>query len=258
MKEFDAALRGDALHRDVQRAADARRAIGDLARIRLRVVEELLPGLPGAVRLHHHAEQVARQVDDVGEVAHRVPGRAARHHGVAEGGDRQLAHQVAVASLFRRHDLRGHGAGGAAAVLDDHRLAEMPRRDFRERAQLAVGRPAGRPGHDQADGTVRKALLRDGGGCEQRPGGAEQRAAVEHVSWSSRFEVLAAPRGLARGRGAAQGRSFDMMTVPEAENIPPTPWHTLTFTSGTCAGAMPRTWRTLSCRANMPYMPVWV
>jgi hypothetical protein len=46
-----------------------------------------------------------------------------------------------------------------------------------------------------------------------------------------------------------------MMMVPEAANMPPTPWQTEILASGTWAGAMPRIWRTLSCKAYMPYMP---
>ena len=53
----------------------------------------------------------------------------------------------------------------------------------------------------------------------------------------------------------AQGGSFDMMIVPEAANMPPTPWQTEILAPGIWAGAMPRIWRTLSCSAYMPYMP---
>ena len=49
--------------------------------------------------------------------------------------------------------------------------------------------------------------------------------------------------------------SFVMMIVPEAANMPPTPWHTESLAPGTWAGAVPRIWRTLSCSAYMPYMP---
>ena len=51
------------------------------------------------------------------------------------------------------------------------------------------------------------------------------------------------------------GRSFDMMIVPLAANIPPTPCATLIFAPSTWAGAVPRIWRTLSWSAYMPYMP---
>ena len=46
-----------------------------------------------------------------------------------------------------------------------------------------------------------------------------------------------------------------MMIVPEAANMPPTPWQTEILAPGIWAGAMPRIWRTLSCNAYMPYMP---
>src|SRR6201999_3373950 len=50
-------------------------------------------------------------------------------------------------------------------------------------------------------------------------------------------------------------RSFVKMIVPDAANMPPTPWQTEIFAPGTCAGAMPRICRTLSCSAYIPYMP---
>jgi hypothetical protein len=54
---------------------------------------------------------------------------------------------------------------------------------------------------------------------------------------------------------SVQGPSFVMMIVPEAANMPPTPWQTEILAPGTWAGAMPRIWRTLSWSAYMPYMP---
>ena len=51
---------------------------------------------------------------------------------------------------------------------------------------------------------------------------------------------------------AAHGGSFDMMIVPEAGNMPPTPWQTEISAPGICAGAVARIWRTLSCKAYMP------
>ena len=51
------------------------------------------------------------------------------------------------------------------------------------------------------------------------------------------------------------GASLEMMVVPEAANMPPTPWQTEILASGIWAGTMPRIWRMLSCNAYMPYMP---
>jgi hypothetical protein len=46
-----------------------------------------------------------------------------------------------------------------------------------------------------------------------------------------------------------QGVSFEKMMVPDAANIPPTPWQTEIRAPGIWAGAVPRIWRTLSCKA---------
>ena len=42
-----------------------------------------------------------------------------------------------------------------------------------------------------------------------------------------------------------------MMMVPEAANMPPTPWHTEILAPGFWAGAVPRIWRTFSCRVHV-------
>jgi hypothetical protein len=49
-----------------------------------------------------------------------------------------------------------------------------------------------------------------------------------------------------------------MMIVPEAANMPPTPWQTEILAPGIWAGAMPRIRHTLSCSAYMPYMPEYM
>ena len=54
---------------------------------------------------------------------------------------------------------------------------------------------------------------------------------------------------------AAQPGSLQSTTVPAEANMPPTPWHTEILASFTWAGAVPRSWRTPSCSAYMPYMP---
>ena len=76
------------------------------------------------------------------------------------------------------------------------------------------------------------------------------------AGFSQRYQAFgAAPK---HRPARPQGRSLENTTVPLALNMPPTPWQTEIFAPGTCAGAVPRICRTLSCRANMPYMPVWV
>ena len=51
---------------------------------------------------------------------------------------------------------------------------------------------------------------------------------------------------------AAHGASFDMTMVPEAANMPPTPWQTEILAPGIWAEAVPRIWHTLSCNVYMP------
>ena len=51
------------------------------------------------------------------------------------------------------------------------------------------------------------------------------------------------------------GAMLDITMQPLAANIPPTPRHTEISAPSTCAGAVPRICRTLSCKAYMPYMP---
>jgi hypothetical protein len=55
--------------------------------------------------------------------------------------------------------------------------------------------------------------------------------------------------------GSLHGGSFDMMIVPEAANMPATPWQTEIFAPGIWAGTVLRIWRTLFRCAYMPYMP---
>ena len=157
MQKFNAAFECDAFHGDVKRGANTGRTISDLARIGLGIGEEFFPILPGAIGLHHHPEKIAGQMDDIGEILHRVPGRAARHHREAEDGDGQLPDHIAIAALFLRHGRRGQGAAGTAAIVNNHLLSKIARSRFRQGAQLAIGGSAGRPGHDQANGAIGKA-----------------------------------------------------------------------------------------------------
>src|SRR5688572_5119421 len=58
-----------------------------------------------------------------------------------------------------------------------------------------------------------------------------------------------------RRRARAYGCWFVSTIAPLAANIPPTPSAIETWAPGTWAGAMPRSWRTLSCSAYIPYIP---
>src|SRR5262249_39071047 len=59
-------------------------------------------------------------------------------------------------------------------------------------------------------------------------------------------------------RCRAQRRCLPRTRTPEVANMPPFPSTTLISGPSTWAAASPRTWRTDSWMANMPYMPVCV
>jgi hypothetical protein len=68
-------------------------------------------------------------------------------------------------------------------------------------------------------------------------------------------DALADPLAVGPQPAKLDYASFEKIIVPDAANQPPTPWQTEIFAPGIWAAAMPRIWRTLSCRAYMPYMP---
>ena len=76
------------------------------------------------------------------------------------------------------------------------------------------------------------------------------RAQAPGARRSARLLVGSSPSGKTR----AYGGSFDMMIVPEAANMPPTPWQTEILAPGIWASAVPRIWRTLSSKGYMPYI----
>ncbi|KAG0770776.1 hypothetical protein G6F22_017102 [Rhizopus arrhizus] len=100
------------------------------------------------------------------EALFHVIGDAAAVQGGVDGMAGQRAHQQGVAVGLRLGDLvRADVAGGARAVLDDHRLAQRARQFLRQHAADHVGRASGRIRDDQADGLVRVRVGR------QRRGG---------------------------------------------------------------------------------------
>ena len=84
--------------------------------------------------------------------------------------------------------------------------------------------------------------------------GRSEATSPESITTIGSMDSGPAPRGASRNDEGCYF-SFVKMIVPDAANMPPTPWHTEIFAFGTCAGAMPRICRTLSCSAYMPYMP---
>src|SRR3954464_11838885 len=94
-----------------------RRAVIHFAGIGARVLDHVVERLERRVCPHHHAERVAGEVDDVGEILRRIE-RRLLNVGNPEHADRKLCHGVAVRPRTPRHVGRAKRAGGARSVLD--------------------------------------------------------------------------------------------------------------------------------------------
>src|SRR6185295_2722164 len=156
---------------------------GKLAGIGARVGEQVVEGLGRRVGLHHYAEGVAGQADDVGEVGDRVPVDLlhVRH---AKGRDGELREGVAVGPGGLGHGRRAVHAAAAGTVLDHQRLAEVARRDLAQLAEIEVAAAARRPRHDQRDRLGRERL-RVRGEREQQASGQPQDSCHAPSSFSS-------------------------------------------------------------------------
>ncbi len=185
----DAGLQLEELARDVRRRADADGRVVELARVRLGVRDQLLDAGDGN-----------RRVDDEDLRNHR--GEAHRHE-IALDVERQLLVELRVDRVRRqreqdrvavgrrfRDDVGAEIAGGAAAVVDDDRLAELRRQRLDDDARNDVGAAARRIRDDELDrpGGI---VLRDGrsGQCEaakQSTSTRERRLFIAEASVSDR------------------------------------------------------------------------
>ncbi len=159
---LDAFLLCDPLHGEFGRGESACRAIIDLARIGLRAGQKFRERFPGRILAHHHAPGVTGNPDDVGEI-HRWIERRLVEERCPPYGVEYLRNGVAVGFCARRHLGWPNSARGARPVFDNDRLAEVLFGRRRERAKRHVGRPAGRVGHDEGDGSARKRLRQRAG-----------------------------------------------------------------------------------------------
>src|SRR5205085_5125159 len=200
-----------------------------------------------------HVAQDAGIVDDAVEAAEVIgrrlddPARRDRFRHRVEVWHRSAAALLDFLNHFLGRRGRGTRAIRRAAGIVDHDLGAFGGAEQRDLAPDAAARAG-----DDDDLVLQRfchwVLLlapsfRDGAKHQTRNLEILRCVIAHH---SSRF----ARPGMTKGYF-----SFVKMIVPDAANMPPTPWHTDIFASLTCAAAMPRIWRTLSCSAYMPYMP---
>jgi hypothetical protein len=147
-------------HREMRRRAGARRSIVELARLRFRERDEFLQVRGLHAGIEH--EQVRRRSDerDRREILDRIVPElrvCGRRDHVRAGS----AHREGVPVGRRaRRDFGADGAARAAAIVDDHLLAERFGHALADEPRDDVGRSARRKRDDEADRFRRIRLLR--------------------------------------------------------------------------------------------------
>jgi hypothetical protein len=121
------------------------------------------------VGLRAHEQHVGRvdELADRHEILQRVVGQIVVERLVDGDGGRGEQQRIAVG---RRPRCNGHAgiAASAAAVVDDHRLAQRLLQGERDDARNDVGRPARRERHDQGDHALGIGSVRGHGDDERR------------------------------------------------------------------------------------------
>ncbi len=137
----------------MQRRPRAGRPVCELARVGTRPLDHVLEGLERGIGTHGYPEHEPRDVDDVGEIADRVP-RRLLHERQAEHGDRNMRNSVPVRLCGRGHS-RGSGrAASPGTILDHDWLAEHLADRLTHCPMPQVDAGARGPGHDERDGLV--------------------------------------------------------------------------------------------------------
>ncbi len=140
------------------RAAAARR-IGDLARPRRHVSDELAERAHRQPVVDREREVVGTDHGDGREVGHRIVRRLGHRRQDAELGQRRHQKRVAV-GRGTHHRLGADCAVGARAVVDQHVLVEARAQPLGAQPRDRVGVAAGGEAHDDADRPLRPPLRR--------------------------------------------------------------------------------------------------
>jgi hypothetical protein len=189
MQKLGAGLALEQLDCQMGDAAGPGRAAGDLAGIGLGVGDEALEiadaelGVDNEHLLDAHHQHLRRQV--LGRVVGHL-GHQALHDGA--GRRAHQAHDVRIAARLG-DEVDAGDAGGAALVLDQHRLAKTGRHALGEIAAENIGRPAGREGHDKGERLTGKSRL----GVRARQGQGGEAAQRGAASDAQNFLPFVAP-----------------------------------------------------------------
>src|SRR5689334_19026488 len=187
----------------MRRRAVARGRVVELARVLLRVCDQLAQARHADARMHRHDERRGAHLGHRHEVAARLEAGARADDGVDEDarGARDQ-HRVAVGRAAG--DLLGGDArAGAGLVLDHERLAKRAHERLLQRARDEIGRAARREADHQLD-RMRGIALRKTGARKNRQNEEEnrshelQRVAAEATRWLDRTRRSTALRSSER------------------------------------------------------------
>jgi hypothetical protein len=138
----------------VRARAVAGRGVVEPARVVLGVAHQLGHRGHRQRRRHHQHQRDLGHARDRREVGHRVETQLAVQRLVDRVRAVGAVEQGVAVGRGLRHRLRADVAAGAAAVVDEHRLAEDLRQPRRDAAGDGVGPAAGGEGHDEPDRLV--------------------------------------------------------------------------------------------------------
>ena len=152
------------LHRHMQRAVHARRAVVDRAGLGLGRVDKVLQRLVGTVGAHDQHGGIGADQGDGRELVELVGSRPSLQAiGDRQHRDRRQRQQERVAVGRSARGLRGaHRAAGAGLVHHHDRLLDQAAHHMGERPRGDVGHAARREGHEDLDGLGRIGILRHG------------------------------------------------------------------------------------------------
>ena len=159
-------------HGQMQRVADAARAVIELARLGAGARDQVLDRADARFRACHQHQSRTGDLGDGREILLSVERQAFVKRRRDRGAGGVLQDRVAVGRGLGDR-IGAKDAAGAGFVFDDHRLADLLRQLHAHEAGQHVDRAARRERHDQADGAVGIALRRgrfggDGGDRDRK------------------------------------------------------------------------------------------
>ena len=158
MQHVDPGLGLEQLAREMGARAVPGRAEGEGARFRLGHGDDVADADDVEALAYDQDVRHGGNAGDRGEIPHRVVGAVLDQALVGRVRLVGTEHQRVPVGLGARHRVGADDARSAGTVLDHDRLIELAGAFLRDQARQRVDRSAGRVGHHDGDGSVRKVL----------------------------------------------------------------------------------------------------